>query len=187
MDNYCIRLDKLNLTAITCLIVAAKIEEADVDMPKFSELNKLVDNAYTLNDFKSLECKVLVTFNFDLIRPTAATFAEYFANSIITLHDFHIFVNHWNNEMILNNYHHQQQQQRREQQSQLNYTGDQSLMNTTCVVLSTPCPYTSYVDMLTTLSRIYFDLIDVSLSCKLFQFLCQEIHIFFFCFFFRQI
>ena len=53
-----------------------------------SELNKLGDNAYTLNDFKSLECKVLVAFNFDLIRPTAATFTEYFGNSFITLHDF---------------------------------------------------------------------------------------------------
>lgn len=169
MDNYTIRADKLNLSAITCLIIAAKIEEADVDMPKFADLNKLLNEVYSLNEFKNVECKVLGTFNFDLIRPTAATFAEYFANSIITLQDYHIFINHWNNEVMLNNYHHQQQ----ELQTQLNYEND-GIINTTntssssasCMILNTPCPYSSYEDMLSTLSKTFFELIDISLSCK---------------------
>ncbi|XP_037813270.1 cyclin-J [Lucilia sericata] len=161
MDNYTIRADKLNLSAITCLIIAAKIEEADVDMPKFADLNKLLNEVYTLNEFKNVECKVLSTFNFDLIRPTAATFAEYFANSIVTLQDYHIFINHWNNEIILNNYHQQQQ----DLQTQVSY-GNEMIINTasTCMVLSTPCPYNSYEDMLSTLSKTFFELIDISLS-----------------------
>ncbi|KAM7358371.1 cyclin J [Cochliomyia hominivorax] len=167
MDNYTIRADKLNLSAITCLIIAAKIEEADVDMPKFSDLNKLLNEVYTLNEFKNVECKVLFTFKFDLIRPTAATFAEYFANNIITLQDYHIFINHWNNEIMLNNYHQQQQ----ELQTQFNYDNEIMVNSTatattssSCMILSTPCPYTSYEDMLTTLSKTFFDLIDISLS-----------------------
>ncbi|XP_065359503.1 cyclin-J [Calliphora vicina] len=160
MDNYTIRADKLTLSAITCLIIAAKIEEADVDMPKFADLNKLLNEVYTLNEFKNVECKVLGTFNFDLIRPTAATFAEYFANSIITLQDYHIFINHWNNEIILNNYHQQQQ----DLQTEIHY-GNEVIINTgSCMVLSTPCPYNSYEDMLTTLSKTFFDFIDISLS-----------------------
>lgn len=165
MDNYTIRADKLNLSAITCLIIAAKIEEADVDMPKFADLNKLINDVYTLNEFKNVECKVLGTFNFDLIRPTAATFAEYFANSIITLQDYHMFKNHWTNEILLNNYHQQQQ----ELQTQNDFDNE-VIINTASspsfMVLSTPCPYRSYEDMLTTLSKTFFDLIDISLSCK---------------------
>ncbi|XP_023296741.2 uncharacterized protein LOC111679399 [Lucilia cuprina] len=162
MDNYTIRADKLNLSAITCLIIAAKIEEADVDIPKFADLNKLLNEVYSLNEYKNVECKVLSTFNFDLIRPTAATFAEYFANSIVTLQDYHIFINHWNNEIILNNYHQQQQDL---QTQDISY-GNEVIINTasTCMVLSTPCPYNSYEDMLSTLSRTFFELIDISLS-----------------------
>lgn len=165
MDYYTIRFDKLKLTAITCLIVAAKIEEADVDIPKFGDLNKLVEKTYILQEFKNVECKVLGTFNFDLIRPTSATFAEYFANSFLTLQDYHVYLNHWNNEMTLNQYYTQEQQRQQESAYQTMRENDYAL-STLHPIISTPCPYSSYEDMLSTLSKTFFTLIDVSLNCK---------------------
>ncbi|XP_017479852.1 PREDICTED: cyclin-J isoform X2 [Rhagoletis zephyria] len=145
MDNYTIRTEKLNLTAMTCLIVAAKIEEADINAPKFAELNKLVGDVYTLDDFRKAEMKVLMLFHFDLIRPTTATFAEYFANNIITLDDFHLYLQNWHGGMsdfrtIL-------------QHQQLNDA-------TPDIV---PPYYRTYEEMATVLSKLLFNLVDETL------------------------
>uniref|UniRef100_A0A1I8M0M7 Cyclin n=1 Tax=Musca domestica TaxID=7370 RepID=A0A1I8M0M7_MUSDO len=151
MDKYTIRPDKLNLTAITCLMIAAKIEEADMDMPKFCDLNKLAEKNYNLQEFRNVERKVLSTFNFNVIRPTAATFAEYFANTFLTLQDFHTFFNHWNNEMVSNRYENHQVQ-----------SSENNIIQHTMVCSS--CPYRTYEEMLATLSKHFFVLIDVTLN-----------------------
>ncbi|XP_039965274.1 cyclin-J [Bactrocera tryoni] len=149
MDNFTIRSEKLNLTALTCLIIAAKIEEADINAPKFVDMNKLVGDVYTVEEFRQAEMKVLMLFHFDLIRPTVATFAEYFANHIITLDDYHLYLQNWHGGLfkyhsILNS-----------QMEILNYT-------TTDIV---PPFYRTYKEMATALSKLMFTLVDESLSC----------------------
>ncbi|XP_067643535.1 cyclin-J isoform X2 [Eurosta solidaginis] len=146
MDNYTIRAEKLNLTALTCLILAAKIEEADINAPKFVDLNKLVGNLYDLDEFRKVEMKVLMLFNFDLIRPTAATFAEYFANSIITLDDFHAYMHKWHGGVYDYN--------ALLQRNQLNDTSTEIV----------PPFYRTYEEMATALSKLLFNLVDESLS-----------------------
>ncbi|XP_075162122.1 cyclin J isoform X2 [Haematobia irritans] len=158
MDNSNVRSEKLKLTAMTCLILAAKIEEADVDMPKFGDLNKLMDKCYSLQELKSIEVKVLSALDFNIIRPTAATFAEYFANRFITLQDFHVFCNHWYNEMTLNQYHHYNQQLPKYSEPQ-----GQECASLHPIIWA-PCPYGTYEDMVNTISKTYFVLIDVSLN-----------------------
>uniref|UniRef100_A0A1I8PF97 Cyclin-like domain-containing protein n=1 Tax=Stomoxys calcitrans TaxID=35570 RepID=A0A1I8PF97_STOCA len=161
MDKYIIRSDKLNLSAVACLLLAAKIEEADMDMPKFDDLNKLMDeeNGYSLKDFKNVEKKVLDTFEFDIIRPTAATFAEYFANSILILQDFHMFRNHWYNEMALDHLHYNHPLTISKPQRE-----PDCIAPTRHLVICTPCPYSTYEEMLSTVGQTYFQLIDVSLN-----------------------
>ncbi|CAD7003110.1 cyclin-J [Ceratitis capitata] len=138
MDNYTIRTEKLNLAALTCLIIAAKIEEADINAPKFVDLNKLVGDFYTLDDFRKAEMKVLMLFHFDLIRPTVATFAEYFANNVITLHDFQMYLQNWHA-----------------------YSYGYRCGQTTDIV--SPF-YRTYDEMATALSKLLFELVDESLS-----------------------
>uniref|UniRef100_A0A1A9UJJ1 Cyclin N-terminal domain-containing protein n=1 Tax=Glossina austeni TaxID=7395 RepID=A0A1A9UJJ1_GLOAU len=41
MDIHTIQVDRLNLIVLACLMIAAKIEEADMDMPRFADLNTL--------------------------------------------------------------------------------------------------------------------------------------------------
>ncbi|XP_061398432.1 cyclin-J [Musca vetustissima] len=152
MDSYTIRPDKLNLTAITCLMIAAKIEEADMDMPKFADLNRLMGKNYNLQEYRNVERKVLSTFNFNVIRPTSAAFAEYFANNLVTLQDFHTFVNNWNNEISTNRYQHFHQQ----------LQSSEHVMPH--AMICSPCPYRTYEEMLIVLSKHFFVLIDVTLN-----------------------
>lgn len=88
MDTYTISLNKLNASALMCLLVAAKIEESDINIPKFEEFNDLVGRVYTITDFKTVEKKIITTFEFDFIYPTAATFVESYSNQIISYQDF---------------------------------------------------------------------------------------------------
>lgn len=151
MDNYTIRSEKLNLTALTCLIIAAKIEEADINAPKFVDLNKLVGDVYTLEEFRQAEMKVLMLFHFDLIRPTVATFAEYFASHIITLDDYHLYLQNWHGGLF--KYHSVPNPQM------------QILSHTTTDLV--PPFYRTYKEMATALSKLMFNLVDESLSCRL--------------------
>lgn len=148
MDNYTIRSEKLNLTALTCLIIAAKIEEADVNAPKFVDLNKLVGDIYTLEEFRQAEMKVLMLFHFDLIRPTVATFAEYFASHIITLDDYHLYLHNWHGGLF--------------KYSALNTPMELWSHTSTDII---PPFYRTYKEMATELSKLLFNLVDESLSC----------------------
>uniref|UniRef100_A0A1B0AE07 Cyclin-like domain-containing protein n=1 Tax=Glossina pallidipes TaxID=7398 RepID=A0A1B0AE07_GLOPL len=136
MDMHTVQVDRLNLTVLACLMIAAKIEEAEMDMPRFADLNSLVGDMYTLDEFKTIECKILASFNFDLIRPSAATFSEYFSYSFITLSDY----------------------QRQLQSELLSY---KTIAGPT---LGNKCPYSGYDDMQSTLNKKYFELIDISLD-----------------------
>ncbi|KAH8349301.1 hypothetical protein KR067_007536 [Drosophila pandora] len=88
LDYYRIRPDKLQLVALTCLHIAAQIENADACIPRYSEMNELVKNAYTAFEYKAVERKILCFMEFELVRPTTASFVELFACSFLTRDDF---------------------------------------------------------------------------------------------------
>ncbi|XP_017057973.1 cyclin-J [Drosophila ficusphila] len=88
MDRYKIRQDKLQLVAITSLHIAAQIENTDAFIPRYSEMNRLVKNAYTGFEYKAVERKLLCFLDFELVRPTIASFVELFACSFLTRSDF---------------------------------------------------------------------------------------------------
>ncbi|KDR20415.1 Cyclin-J-like protein [Zootermopsis nevadensis] len=78
MDNHRIVEERLNLVALVCILLAAKFEERDANVPKISELNARVGNQYPVTDFISLEFMIMHFLHWSLVLPTAAHFAEYF-------------------------------------------------------------------------------------------------------------
>nr|CAD7259664.1 unnamed protein product [Timema shepardi] len=78
MDNHSITTERLILVALVCLLLAAKFEERDVNVPKIHELNELVQNQYPINDFILLEIMTLKFLHWNLVIPTVAHFAEYY-------------------------------------------------------------------------------------------------------------
>ncbi|XP_050742080.1 cyclin-J-like protein isoform X2 [Drosophila biarmipes] len=92
LDYYRVRPDKLFLVSITCLHLAAQIENTDAFIPRFSELNQLVRNVYTISEYKVVERKLLCFLNFELVRPTTASFVELFACSFLTRSDFAAYI-----------------------------------------------------------------------------------------------
>lgn len=88
MDNHNISDNRLNLVALTCILLASKIEENEPNVPSLSKLNELVQNQYPIADFTVLEVLLLKFFNWHLIIPTLATFVEYWLLYIIKASDF---------------------------------------------------------------------------------------------------
>lgn len=88
IDFYTIRPDKLKLVALTCVHIAAQIENVDALVPRYSEMNGLVRSCYTAFEFKVVERKLLTFFDFELMRPTTASFVEMFACSFLTREDY---------------------------------------------------------------------------------------------------
>ncbi|XP_069671697.1 cyclin-J-like isoform X2 [Periplaneta americana] len=87
MDNHRIEEERLNFVALVCILLAAKTEERDANVPKISELNTRVGNQYPATDFISLEFMVMHFFHWNLVIPTAAHFAEYFTVFATSLSD----------------------------------------------------------------------------------------------------
>ncbi|XP_034481533.1 cyclin-J isoform X2 [Drosophila innubila] len=87
-DFYTIRPDKLQLVALTCLHVAGQIENTDAFVPRYSQMNCLIRDCYTPFEYKAVERKVLTFFQFELIRPTTASFVEMLACRFLTQEDF---------------------------------------------------------------------------------------------------
>lgn len=90
MDNHNISDNRLNLVALTCILLAAKIEENEPSVPSLSKLNQLVQNQYPVADFTVLEVLLLKFFNWNLIIPTAATFVEFWLLYIVQARDFEV-------------------------------------------------------------------------------------------------
>ncbi|XP_033242657.1 cyclin-J-like protein [Drosophila miranda] len=88
-DYYTICSEKLQLLALTCLHIAAQIEDNDASVPRYSELNRLIpDSLYNVFEYNVVERKVLASLNFELMRPTTVSFVEFFACSFLTRNDF---------------------------------------------------------------------------------------------------
>ncbi|XP_044250311.1 cyclin-J isoform X2 [Drosophila takahashii] len=94
-DYYQVRPDKLFLVALTCLHLAAQIENTDAFIPRYSELNQMVRNVYAVSEYKVVERTLLCFLNFELVRPTTASFVELFACSFVTRCDYAAY-----NEML---------------------------------------------------------------------------------------
>lgn len=89
MDNFYIQTDQLLLVALGCLLLAAKSEGRDALVPRASELNQHVQDAYHLSQFLSMEMTLLEFFHWDLVMPTTAHFLEYYLVYAITGNDSH--------------------------------------------------------------------------------------------------
>lgn len=92
IDFYTIRSDKLQLVALTCLHVAGQIENTDAFVPRYSQMNRLIKDCYTLFEYKAVERKVLTFFQFELIRPTTASFVEMLACRFLTQDDYVAYI-----------------------------------------------------------------------------------------------
>ncbi|XP_070561140.1 G2/mitotic-specific cyclin-B-like [Ptychodera flava] len=74
-----IRLEKLQLLGITCLLVASKVEERyppDINMLCF-----LTDNSYSRRSVLQMEMIILRMLSFDLCHPTSVNFYDLYVNS----------------------------------------------------------------------------------------------------------
>lgn len=78
----------MNLVAIVCLIVAAKMEETDANIPRYHEMHRFVVLAYCLKDYVDMERKILDFFDFNLTLPTAPTFLDYYMPVLVNAEDF---------------------------------------------------------------------------------------------------
>ncbi|KAH8307268.1 hypothetical protein KR044_008694, partial [Drosophila immigrans] len=92
IDAYTIRVDKLQLVALTCLHIAAQIENRDALVPRYSEMNRIVCNSYTPFEYKAMERKMLTFFDFQLMRPTTASFVEMLSCKFLTLSDYVAYI-----------------------------------------------------------------------------------------------
>lgn len=89
MDGHDIQDPQLYLVCLGSLLLAAKMEEKDSNVPKCSELNSFVKNHFPLSDFLSLEFVILTYFNWNLLIPTACHFTEMLLPHSIHPSDLH--------------------------------------------------------------------------------------------------
>lgn len=90
MDNHTITVDRLALVALSILILAAKVEEHESNVPKPRVLNTMIDQQYPPFDYIQLERMLFRFFEFQLIIPTAATFIEYYIEGIADAKDYEL-------------------------------------------------------------------------------------------------
>ncbi|XP_071448580.1 cyclin-J [Hetaerina americana] len=79
MDNHDIAPSKLKLLGIVCLLLAAKFEELDSNIPKISRLKKEMDSDVESTDFITMELVILKFLKWQLAIPTTAHFIEIFS------------------------------------------------------------------------------------------------------------
>lgn len=89
MDGHDIQDPQLYLVCLGSLLLAAKVEEKESNVPKCSELNAFTKNQFPLSDFISLEIVILKYFNWNLCLPTACYFAEMWLPYAISQTDSH--------------------------------------------------------------------------------------------------
>lgn len=90
MDNHTITTDRLALVSLSTLILAAKVEEHDSNVPKPRTLNTMIDQQYPPYDYIQLERMQFRFFEFQLIIPTAVTFIEYYIEGIADAQDYEL-------------------------------------------------------------------------------------------------
>jgi len=89
MDGHDIQDPQLYLVCLGALLLAAKIEEKDGNVPRFTQLNIFVKNYFPLSDFFSLELVMLNYFNWNIVFPTPCYFTNLLFPHSILHTDFH--------------------------------------------------------------------------------------------------
>jgi len=84
MDGHDIQNPQLYLVCLGSLLLAAKIEEKDGNVPRCSQLNAFVKNYFPISDFFSLEMVMLNYFNWNICLPTTC-----YVTSILLPHAIH--------------------------------------------------------------------------------------------------
>ncbi|KAG8240445.1 hypothetical protein J437_LFUL003159, partial [Ladona fulva] len=91
MDNHEIATPQLKLLAIVCLLLAAKFEELDSNVPKISSLQSKLESNYEATDFITIEIVILNFLDWNLAYPTVAHFIECFGNFVVQTSDLKYF------------------------------------------------------------------------------------------------
>jgi len=89
MDGHDIQDPQLYLVCLGSILLAAKVQEKDSNVPKCSQLNAFVKHQFPLSDFVSLEIVILKYFNWNLCIPTASYFVEMWIPHSISPTDSH--------------------------------------------------------------------------------------------------
>lgn len=87
MDKYSIEDTQLHLIALCCLLIAAKFEECDLNIPRIPTLNYFVQNAFLTNEFRQMEILLLEFFCWNLVLPTSAHYIEYYKLAALCSND----------------------------------------------------------------------------------------------------
>lgn len=87
MDAHQISDNQLRLTALTAILLAAKFEEKDLNVPRIPELNVYASNRYSIQIFNSMEAFMLNFFNWKIGTVTVAHFAELYLMRGVTYLD----------------------------------------------------------------------------------------------------
>ncbi|CAH1783470.1 unnamed protein product [Owenia fusiformis] len=79
MDKFDIEEPQLYLVAIGCILVAAKYEEQEINIPKSTDLNVYVNpKGYTAWEYQQMELTLLDCFKWNIGLPTPAHFVDYY-------------------------------------------------------------------------------------------------------------
>jgi len=89
MDGHDIQNPQLYLVCLGSLLLAAKMEEKDGNVPRCSQLNIFVKNYFPLSDFFSLEMVMLNYFNWNICLPTPCYFTSLLLPHSIQPSDHH--------------------------------------------------------------------------------------------------
>ena len=80
IDRYlsltCISRKKLQLVGVTALLIASKFE--DVYAPETKDISKITAKTYSVEDIISMEAKILIKLDFNMIVTTPLCFLERF-------------------------------------------------------------------------------------------------------------
>ncbi|KAK4313704.1 hypothetical protein Pmani_014993 [Petrolisthes manimaculis] len=87
MDGHHINDSQLKLTALTAILVAAKFEEKDMNVPRIPDLNIFAKNKYGITIFNAMEIFMLKFFNWNVGTVTVAHFAELYLSVGLSVGD----------------------------------------------------------------------------------------------------
>eukprot|EP00794_Sanderia_malayensis_P005663 gene5663-6359_t len=90
MESYELLMEsQLNMLALCCLSLAAKIEECEDNIPRVPTLKKHCKESFDVRQFIDMEMAVSQCLNWRLILPTAASFMEYYVLESLGKDDLH--------------------------------------------------------------------------------------------------
>ena len=76
MEGKTVHRSQLQLVGVSAMFLAAKVEE--IFAPEISDFVYITDNAYTGEEIRHMELKIINALNFDLCRPISLNFLTIF-------------------------------------------------------------------------------------------------------------